>query len=96
MKGNEIAILGVRLIGLASIAFGCVVGVSAAVTHCFFQFQPGELGASELHLHDTYFVITNVSYDLIVPSSAGILMGVMLWLASRRLARLVIRGLSEL
>ncbi|MDB6024774.1 MAG: hypothetical protein JWM68_997 [Verrucomicrobiales bacterium] len=94
MKPNEIAIIGIRLVGVASIAFGVILALSSAVMHGLFQLPMADTFTSDLHLHDTYYVISQVHYDLLVPSGAGIVVGVLLLVMSRRLARLLVRGLD--
>lgn len=94
MKPNDIATVGIRLVAVASIAFGLVLAVSSAVMHGLFQLPMADTFTSDLHLHDTYYVIAHVHYDLLVPSGAGIVVRVLLLLLSRRLGRLLARGLD--
>jgi heme/copper-type cytochrome/quinol oxidase subunit 1 len=96
MKPRDIATIGVRLVAVASIAFGIVLALSGAVMHGLLQLPLAGYSNSDLHLHDTYYVVSHVSYDLFVPSGAGILVGVLLLVLSHRLARLLVRGLDVL
>jgi hypothetical protein len=95
MKPTDIATIGVRLVGVASIAFGGVLALTAGVMHGLFQLPLAGVSTSELHLHDTYYVIADGSYNLLVPGGAGILVGGVLLLLSRRIARFIVRGVDD-
>ena len=94
LKPIEIATLGIRLMGMALIAFGIVLALSGVILNGHFDVPQPEVLTSELRLHDTYYVVTNVRYELFVPGGAGMVVGTLLLLLSRRIARLLARDLN--
>lgn len=94
MKPQALAILGIRLVGLATMAFGVVLALSGAIMHTLFNLPLAGLSNSDLHLNDTYYVIAGLNYNMFVPSGAALLVGVTLLLLSRPLARRLTRGLE--
>lgn len=94
MKLIDSAVVGVRVAGVTAIAVGVVLGLTSLVSNVLLKSSLAGGLASDLHLHDTYYVVSNVPLDLIVPSGVGLVVGVTILLMSRRLGRLLIRGLE--
>ena len=96
MRLIDTAIVGVRVVGVAAIAFGVVLALTTAVMYGLFHLPMAGISSSDLQLNDTYYVVAHIQYDLLVPGGAGLLVGAALLLMSRRLGRLLIRGLESL
>lgn len=90
MKPITVATIGVRLVGLAAIAFGCVLGMTDAGVRGILKLAFGRA-----ELHDTYFVIEDWSCGLLLSGGCGIIVGGVLIVLSRRIAYLIVRGLIE-
>jgi hypothetical protein len=82
MKPMEFATLGIRLVGVGSIAFGFVLALSGVVMHGIFQLPLAGLSATDIHLDDTYYIVSSVHYGWLIPSGAGIAVGVVLIFSS--------------
>jgi hypothetical protein len=90
MKPLAMATIGVRLVGLAAIAFGCVLGMTDAGVRGVLKLAFGRA-----ELHDTYYLIEDWSSGLLLSGGCGIIVGGVLFLLSRRIADLIVRGLIE-
>lgn len=96
MRLIETAVVGVRVAGVTAIGVGVVLGLtSVAMTMLVRSSLAGGLNADH-RLDDTYFVVSNIHHDLLVPSGVGLVVGVTIFLMSRRLGRWLIRGLETL
>lgn len=95
MKLFEVATLGVRVVGVAAIVFGVILALTTGVMGRLLPTPLADAAGSDLHLHDTYFVVSDLHYDLLVPSGIGLVVGVTLLVMSRPLGKLLIRGLEK-
>jgi hypothetical protein len=90
----NLATLGVRLVGVAVIALALIVGGNAAVT----QISRGGERHMETRVDGNYTTTTttvvNRSFEplSLAPSTAGLALGLVLILASRPVARILILG----
>lgn len=93
MKPIDLAIIGVRLTALASMVFGVVLALSSILV----QILSGgaQAAAADLRLHDTYYVVVHLHYEMIVPSGVGLVMGLLLFWRSRQLGALLARGIER-
>ena len=94
MRLIETAVVGARVAGVTAIAVGVVLGLTSVVMSVILKSSLAGGFGSDLHLHDSYYVVSNIHYDLLVPSGVGLVVGVTILLMSRRLGRLLIRGLE--
>jgi hypothetical protein len=92
MTSIQFAIVGVRVLGVAAIAGGSVFAGSSGVMCAFGMFSLTNPSASDLSLHDTYYVISDVQYAWLIPGAVSVVVGVLLLITSRSLGRLLARG----
>ena len=93
VKANDIAAVGIRIAGVASIVFGVVLAFTSTFIYGLWPF-PFEDDSSKLRVYEAYGMISGLHYELLVWSGTGVLVGVFLLLLSRRLGLLVARGLD--
>lgn len=95
MKPISLATIGVRLIGVALLAVGVISMASAAFVSLAFRLNLPQNGLSDLHLHDTYYVVSLAQDGLFLPGIASLLIGILVLIFSRRIAGCVVRGIAE-
>ncbi len=94
MNTHDLATIGVRLIGLASIAFGIILSASTLLMQALVCSALTQFASSELSIHDSYYVVGHVHVS-ILPGGVGIVVGVLLFALSRSLAQLLTRGMKK-
>jgi heme/copper-type cytochrome/quinol oxidase subunit 1 len=87
MKPFEFAIIGVRLVALGIISFGAVLLSGGMLQRAVMSGSIAGTATVDLHLQDTYYVIAHNGFDLFGPGGTSLLIGALLMIASRRLAR---------
>ncbi|MBK7998183.1 MAG: hypothetical protein IPK15_05490 [Verrucomicrobia bacterium] len=95
MKPIALATIGVRLIGVALLAVGIIAIASGAFVNLAFSLNFPDNGLSDLHLHDTYYVVSMAHDGLFLPGLASLLVGIFVLIFSRRIARCVARGFAD-
>lgn len=89
MKPFEFATIGVRLVALGIISFGAVVLIGSMLQRMAMSGSMTGAATVDLHLHDTYYVVARFGFELMGPGSVSLVVGTVLMLASRRVARWV-------
>jgi uncharacterized membrane protein len=93
MKAQDAAKLGVRLIGLAAVVFGCIGGGGIWIFQTMVNMAPP---ATTVSLHETTYTHVRYHFEfLILGAGLIVIAGIVLIVASRSLSRLLIKGLSD-
>ena len=81
MNINSISALAIRVIGAISIIFGLLILISIAIAYATANYN--------LHHDVAYFL-----YDGVISGSGFIVVGILLFVFSKRIGRLLARGLE--
>ena len=93
MKPQDIAKLGVRLIGLAAVTFGVVVGTSILIIQAIAN---SAAPVTTTTLHETTYTHIHYNFGLmLVPSVLSIVLGVVFISMSHSFAQVLTRGISH-
>ena len=86
MKPLDRTIIGVRLIGVATLLVGLVcLGVGRVGRAPAPMLRSSTSGASDFHLHDTFYVVAHAPYqEWIIPGALSAVAGALLLGASRQ------------
>ena len=87
MTTHGFATVSIRLLGVAAIAVGLVFAGSIGAVHLLRMSSPSSTSISDLHLHDTYYIVSQVEDAWLAPGLVSALTGVILLVISRRLAQ---------
>ena len=92
MTARHFATVGVRLLGVAAIVIGVVFAGSSGIMRALGAASLTSTSASDLHLHDTYYVISQVEDAWLAPGVVSAITGVLLLVLSRSLGAWLARG----
>jgi hypothetical protein len=97
MKLLNLATLGVRLTGIAVIVLALIVGGSAAVSQIVGGTERKMETRVDAQFRTTMTTVVNRSFDPLplAPSAVGLALGLVLILAGRPVARILILGVDE-
>ena len=88
------AAVGLRLLGVASMAIASFLLILAVSTRLWFALPHGGRKMSDMHLDDTYYVVTQLQYDTLAAGIVAATIGAALLVSSRPLARRITRGME--
>jgi heme/copper-type cytochrome/quinol oxidase subunit 1 len=95
MTSRHFATVGVRLLGLAAVVLGVIAAGSVVFLRAVGAVSLTGLSSSDLHLHDTYYVVTHFEDAWLAPGLASAAVGVVLLAFSGRLGGWLARGLES-
>jgi heme/copper-type cytochrome/quinol oxidase subunit 1 len=92
MNTKQFATISIRVLGVAAIAIGGVLAGSSGIMRAVGAASLTNIPTSDLHLHDTYYVISHVEDTWLAPGTVSVITGILLLITSRRLGALLARG----
>jgi hypothetical protein len=92
MTTEQFATISIRVLGVAFIAIGGVLAGSCGIMRVVDAASLTNIPTSDLHLHDTYYVISHIEDAWLVPGAVSIITGILLLITSRRIGALLARG----
>lgn len=95
MTTQSFATVGVRLLGVAALVAGIVFAGSSGVMRALGAASVTSTSTTDLHLHDTYYVISHVEDVWLAPGGVSLVTGILLLVISRRLGALLARGFDS-
>jgi hypothetical protein len=97
MNVLNLATLGVRLTGVAAIVLALIVGGGAALTQINRGTERHMETRVDAHYTTTTTTVVKRSFDplSLAPGAAGLVLGLVLIIASRPVARILILGVDE-
>ena len=92
MTTRHFATVSIRLLGITAIVVGVVLAGSSGIVQALGTASITSTSTSDLQLHDSYYVISNVEYLGLVPGIVSAITGVLLVIISRALGAWLSRG----
>ena len=92
MTTRHFATVSIRVLGVAAIVVGIVFAGSSGIMRALGMASLTSTSTSDLHLHDTYYVISHVEDAWLAPGAVSVVTGILLLVTSRRLGALLARG----
>ena len=92
MTTRHFATVSIRVLGVAAIVVGVVFAGSSGIMRALGAASLTSTSTSDLHLHDTYYVISHVEDAWLAPGAVSVVTGILLLVTSRRLGALLARG----
>jgi hypothetical protein len=92
MSTQNFATIGIRLLGIAAILIGIVFAGGSGVMHLLGVSSAANVSTANLHLHDTYYVVSHGVDTWLGPGAISLIAGVLLLVISRRLGAFLARG----
>jgi heme/copper-type cytochrome/quinol oxidase subunit 1 len=92
MTTRHFATVSVRVLGVAAIVVGVVFAGSSGIMRALGAASLTSTSTSDLHLHDTYYVISHVEDAWLAPGAVSAVTGVLLLVISRSLGAWLARG----
>ena len=92
MTTRHFATVSIRVVGVAAIVAGVVFAGSSGIMRALGAASLTSTSTSDLHLHDTYYVISHVEDAWLAPGAVSVVTGILLLVTSRRLGALLARG----
>jgi len=95
MTTRNFATVSVRVLGVAAIVVGVVFAGSSGIMRALGAASLKSISTSDLHLHDTYYVISHVEDAWLAPGAVSAVTGVLLLVISRSLGAWLARGTEQ-
>jgi hypothetical protein len=92
MTTRHFATVSIRVLGVAAIVVGVIFAGSSGLMRALGAASLTGTSPSDLHLHDTYYVISHVEDAWLAPGAVSVVTGILLLVTSRRLGALLARG----
>ena len=95
MTTRNFATVSVRVLGVAAIVVGVVFAGSSGIMRALGAASLKSISTSDLHLHDTYYVISHVEDAWLAPGAVSAVTGVLLLVISCSLGAWLVRGTEQ-
>jgi len=95
MTTRNFATVSVRVLGVAAIVVGVVFAGSSGIMRALGAASLKSISTSDLHLHDTHYVISHVEDAWLAPGAVSAVTGVLLLVISRSLGAWLARGTEQ-
>jgi hypothetical protein len=92
MTTRDFATVSVRVLGVAAIMVGVVFAGTSGLMRLLGGASATGTSTSDLHLHDTYYVISRFEDAWLAPGAVSAVAGVLLLVISRSLGAWLARG----
>jgi hypothetical protein len=94
MTAQQFATVSVRFLALATMTVGTTLIGGSGVLAAMSAGSVASMPTPNLHLHDAYFIVSQVEQAWLAPGVVGLLVGAVLFLCSGRLGRLMAQGMG--
>ena len=94
MRSQDMATVGLRLLGVAAMAIACFLLILAVSTRLWFALPHGGGKMSAIGLDDSYYVVNQLQYDTMAVGIVAAAIGALLLVSSRPLSRCMTKGME--
>ena len=92
MTTRHFATVSIRVLGVAAIVVGVVFAGSSGIMRRLGAASLTNTSTSDLHLHDSYYVISHVEDAWLAPGALSAIAGILLLVTSRSLGAWLAHG----